>query len=68
MIENAKTGSNLVEHLDLKKETATEESAERAHRDTERKPLLSSSPSSAVVWGVLVGSAIMVGVTFLLLV
>ena len=65
MFENAKSDSKIIAHLNLKEETDRSEAVESAHA-TEKKPLMQKQPSSAVVWSI-VGSAILVSVTFLLL-
>lgn len=64
MFENAKSDSKIIGHLNLKEETDCSEAAESAHA-TEKKPLMQKQPSSAVVWSIVVGSAILVSVTFL---
>lgn len=67
MFENAKSDSKIIAHLNLKEETDRSEAVESAHA-TEKKPLMQKQPSSAVVvWSIVVGSAILVSVTFLLL-
>ena len=67
MFENAKSDSKIIVHLNLKEETDRSEAVESAHA-TEKKPLMQKQPSSAaVVWSIVVGSAILVSVTFLLL-
>lgn len=66
MFENAKSDSKIIVHLNLKEETDRSEAVESAHA-TEKKPLMHKQPSSAVVWSIVVGSAILVSVTFLLL-
>lgn len=66
MFENAKSDSKIIGHLNLKEETDCSEAAESAHA-TEKKPLMQKQPSSAVVWSIVVGSAILVSVTFPLL-
>lgn len=66
MFENAKSGSKFLEHLNLKEETDRREAVKSAHM-TEKKPLMQTQPSSAVVWSIVIGSAILVSVTFLLL-
>lgn len=66
MFENAKSDSKIIVHLNLKEETDRSEAAESAHA-TEKKPLMQKQPSSAVVWSIVVGSAILVSVTFPLL-
>lgn len=65
MFENAKSDSKIIVHLNLKEETDRSEAVESAHA-TEKKPLMQKQPSSAV-WSIVVGSAILVSVTFLLL-
>lgn len=65
MFENAKSDSKIIVHLNLKEETDRSEAVESAHA-TEKKPLMQKQPSSAVVWSIVVGSAILVSVTFLL--
>lgn len=67
MFENAKSDSKIIVHLNLKEETDRSEAVESAHA-TEKKPLMQKQPSSAVVWSIVVGSAILVSVTFLLLI
>ncbi|MFR8949272.1 MAG: hypothetical protein ACLVJI_08980 [Bacilli bacterium] len=52
--------------MNLKEETDRSEAVESAHA-TEKKPLMQKQPSSVVVWSIVVGSAILVSVTFLLL-
>ena len=64
MFENAKSDSKIIVHLNLKEETDRSEAVESAHA-TEKKPLMQKQPSSAVVWSIVVGSAILVSVTFL---
>lgn len=64
MFENAKSDSKIIVHLNLKEETDRSEAVAHA---TEKKPLMQKQPSSAVVWSIVVGSAILVSVTFLLL-
>lgn len=66
MFENAKSDSKIIAHLNLKEETDRSEAVESAHA-TEKKPLMQKQPSSAVVWSIVVGSAILVSVTFPLL-
>lgn len=66
MFENAKSDSKIIVHLNLKEETDRSEAVESAHA-TEKKPLMQKQPSSAVVWSIVVGSAILVSVTFPLL-
>lgn len=66
MFENAKSDSKIIVHLNLKEEADRSEAVESAHA-TEKKPLMQKQPSSAVVWSIVVGSAILVSVTFLLL-
>lgn len=63
MFENAKSDSKIIVHLNLKEETDRSEAVESAHA-TEKKPLMQKQPSSAVVWSIVVGSAILVSVTF----
>ena len=63
MFENAKSDSKIIAHLNLKEETDRSEAVESAHA-TEKKPLMQKQPSSAVVWSIVVGSAILVSVTF----
>lgn len=65
MFENAKSDSKIIGYLNLKEETDRSEAVESAHA-TEKKPLMQKQPSS-VVWSIVVGSAILVSVTFLLL-
>lgn len=65
MFENAKSDSKIIAHLNLKEEADRSEAVESAHA-TEKKPLMQKQPSSAV-WSIVVGSAILVSVTFLLL-
>lgn len=66
MFENVKSDSKIIVHLNLKEETDRSEAVESAHA-TEKKPLMQKQPSSAVVWSIVVGSAILVSVTFPLL-
>lgn len=66
MFENAKSDSKIIVHLNLKEETDRSEAVESAHA-TEKKPLMQKQPSSAVVWSIVVGSAILVSLTFPLL-
>lgn len=63
MFENAKSDSKIIGYLNLKEETDRSEAVESAHA-TEKKPLMQKQP---VVWSIVVGSAILVSVTFLLL-
>lgn len=70
MLDNAKTDSNFINQLNLDRkidlqETETQQAAARARQQASRK--LMPSPSSTVIWSVLIGSAILVSVTFLLL-
>lgn len=70
MLDNAKTDSNFIKQLNLDRkislqETEQQQAAADACREAKRKPM--PSPSSTVVWSVLIGSAIIVSVTFLLL-
>lgn len=72
MIKNAKTDSNFIKNLNLDKdyrqqESTAESAADGARHKAERKPLMATTPSSAAIWGVLIGSAILASVTFLLL-
>ena len=64
MFENAKSDSKIIGYLNLKEETDRSEAVESAHA-TEKKPLMQKQPSSVVVWSIVVGSAILVSVTFL---
>ena len=66
MFENAKSDSKIIGYLNLKEETDRSEAVESAHA-TEKKPLMQKQPSSVVVWSIVVGSASLVSVTFLLL-
>lgn len=66
MFENAKSDSKIIGYLNLKEETDRSEAVESAHA-TEKKPLMQKQPSSVVVWSIVVGSAILVSVTFPLL-
>lgn len=65
MFENAKSDSKIIAHLSERRNRP--QRGCRVSHATEKKPLMQKQPSSAVVWSIVVGSAILVSVTFLLL-